>query len=131
MPAHAEAISLAVAACEAADSKQAADLAVLDVAELVGLVELFVIASARSDRQLKAVGEAVEERLRSERDRRPLRREGSPASGWYLLDYGDVVLHLFGEEQREFYALERLWGDVTHLDPLTGEAVEPSDALAT
>lgn len=131
MPAHPEATSLAVAACEAADSKQAADLTVLDVAELVGLVEIFVIATARSDRQLKAVGEAVEERLRNARDRRPLRREGSPASGWYLLDYGDVVVHLFDEEQRDFYALERLWGDVPHLDPLTGEVAAPSDALAT
>jgi ribosome-associated protein len=130
VPAHPEAITLAVAACEAADSKQAADLVVLDVAELVGLVELFVVASARTDRQLKAVAEAVEERLRSEHDRRPLRREGSPDSGWYLLDYGDIVMHLFDEEQREFYALERLWSDVPHLDPLTGEPIAAHDALA-
>lgn len=130
MPADPEAIALAVAACEAADSKQASDLTVLDVGELVGLVEIFVLASARNDRQLSAVSETVEERLRDDHDRRPLRREGSPASGWYLLDYGDVVLHLFDEEQRDYYGLERLWHDVPRLDPVSGEVVAPSDALA-
>lgn len=129
MPAQPDAIAAAVDACVAADGKQATDLLLLDVSELLGLVDVFVIASARTDRQLKAVAEAVEERLRSEHDRRPLRREGTPDSGWYLLDYGDVVCHLFDEEQRDFYLLERLWADVPRLDPVTGE-LRADDAVA-
>jgi ribosome-associated protein len=127
--ADAEAISIAVAASQAADDKQARDLVVLDVSEIIGLVDLFLIASARTDRQLKAVIDAIEERLRADYGRRPLRREGVPDSGWVLLDYGDVVCHLFDEEQRRYYMLERLWADVPRLDPLTGEP-ETADAVA-
>ncbi len=122
MTAAADAIALARDACRAADEKQASDLRILDVSELLGLVDLFVIASARTDRQLRAVAEAVEEQLRDLHGRRPLRREGTPGSGWMLLDYGDVVCHLFDEEQRGFYLLERLWGDVPTIDPVTGES---------
>jgi ribosome-associated protein len=129
VPAEAEAIDVAVAASQAADSKQALDIVLLDVSELIGLVDLFLIASARTDRQLKAVLEAVEGRLRDEHGRRPLRTEGVPESGWVLLDYGDVVCHLFDEERRGYYMLERLWADVPRLDPLTGEH-EPADAIA-
>jgi ribosome-associated protein len=124
LPAHPEAIALAVDACRAADTKQALDLRLLAVADLLALVDLFVIASARSDRQLKAVAEAVEERLREEHGRRPVRREGTAESGWMLIDYGDIVCHLFDEEHRDYYALERLWADVPHLDPLTGAEAE-------
>ncbi|MBW3577570.1 MAG: ribosome silencing factor [Actinobacteria bacterium] len=121
MPATPEAIATAVSACRAADDKQAGDLVVLDVADLLTLVDVFVIATARTDRQLKAVAEGVEERLRGDHGVRPLRREGPVESGWVLLDFGDVVCHLFDQERREFYALERLWADVPHLDPFTGE----------
>lgn len=128
MTAHPDAVAVAVDVCGAADDKQAVDLVLLDVSELLGLVEVFAIASARSDRQLRAVAEAIEERVRSEHDRRPLRREGTANSGWYLLDYGDVVCHLFGEEQRGFYLLERLWSDVPRLDPTSGEPMDADDA---
>jgi ribosome-associated protein len=121
VPAASESIATAVTAGRAADDKQAIDLTLLDVSDLLALVDLFVVATARTDRQLKAIAEEVEHRLREEYERRPLRREGPAESGWLLLDYGDVVCHLFDEEQRAFYALERLWADVPHLDPLTGE----------
>ena len=124
MPADREAIAAAVTACRAADDKQALDLVVIDVADLLALVDVFVLASARTDRQLKAAADAIEDALRQD-GRRPLRREGTPESGWYLLDYGDVVCHIFTEEQRTFYSLERLWADVPQLDPLTGEVLVP------
>jgi ribosome-associated protein len=70
-----------------------------------------VICSVASGPQLKAVTEAVEERIRTGLDRRPVRREGDAEGGWLLLDYIDVVVHVFGEEEREYYDLERLWSD--------------------
>lgn len=124
MPAQDDAITAALTALRAADDKQGSDLVVLEVADLLTLVDLFVIASARNDRQLKAIADAIEEALRSEHDRRPIRREGTPESGWYLLDFGDVVCHLFDEERREYFALERLWSDVPRIDPDTGERVD-------
>jgi ribosome-associated protein len=70
-----------------------------------------VICSASSSRQLKTVIEAVEERVRGELDLRPTRREGDTDAGWLLLDYVDVVVHVFGEDERAYYDLERLWSD--------------------
>lgn len=124
MPAHEESIAAAVTAGRAADDKQGSDLVVLDVADLLTLVDLFLLVSARNDRQLKAIAESIEEAMRREHDRRPLRREGTPDSGWYLLDFGDVVCHLFDEERRSYFALERLWSDVPQIDPLTGDHLD-------
>lgn len=118
-----DAIALAIAAADGADDVKATDLSLLDVSELLAIVDLFLVVTASSDRQLKAVADRIEERLR-ERDRKPLRREGSPAAGWVLLDYGDLVCHLFLPEQRQLYALERLWADVPRLDPTSGEVVQ-------
>ena len=70
-----------------------------------------MLASARSDRQLGTVAEAVQEELQLKHARKPRRREGTRDTGWMLLDYGDVVVHAFTEEQRGFYDLERLWSD--------------------
>ena len=103
--------AIATAAAEAARDKQAADVVVLDVAALLTITDYFVICSVASGPQLKAVTEAVEERIRTELDRRPARREGDAEGGWLLLDYIDVVVHVFGEEEREYYDLERLWSD--------------------
>jgi ribosome-associated protein len=103
--------SIALAATEAARDKQAADVVVLDVAELLSITDFFVICSAASSRQLKTVIEAVEERVRDELDLRPTRREGDTDAGWLLLDYVDVVVHVFGEDERAYYDLERLWRD--------------------
>jgi ribosome-associated protein len=120
VPATAEAVALAVTAADAADDKKATDPTILDVADLLAIVDVFLLVTASSDRQLKAVAESIEDKLRQQ-DRRPLRREGTPSAGWVLLDYGDVVCHLFSAEQRDYYALERLWADVPRRDPRTGE----------
>ncbi|MEX2550328.1 MAG: ribosome silencing factor [Nitriliruptoraceae bacterium] len=122
MPATEEAVQLAVAAAGAADDIKASDLTILDVSDLLVLVDVFLLASAGSDRQLKAIGERIEQNLRDE-GRKPLRREGTPEAGWVLLDYGDLVCHLFTYEQRGIYALERLWADVPRHDVQTGEVL--------
>jgi ribosome-associated protein len=122
VPATEEAIALALAAAEGAEDVKATDLTLLDVADLLAIVDLFLLVTATSDRQLKAAADRIEERLRKD-DRKPLRREGSAAAGWVLLDYGELVCHLFLPEQRQLYALERLWADVPHLDPHTGANV--------
>jgi ribosome-associated protein len=129
VPATDEAVALAVTAADAADDVKATDLTILDVADLLSLVDVFLLATASSDRQLKAMAEKIEERLRAA-DRKPLRREGTPASGWVLLDYGDLVCHLFSAEQRDFYSLERLWSDVPRRDVVTGAPLEPGDHAA-
>ena len=122
MPAQSDAVELARVAVAGADDKKATDLAVLDVADIMAVVDVFVLASTRNERQLKAAAESIEDQVRDRLDRRPLRREGTPASGWFLLDYGDVVCHVFDEDQRAFYDLDRLWADVPRIDPQTGEA---------
>jgi ribosome-associated protein len=129
VPATADAIALAVAAADAADDKKATDLTILDVADLLAVVDLFLLVTTTSDRQLRAVSDGIEERLRQD-GRKPVRREGEPSSGWVVLDFEDVVCHLFSTEQREFYALERLWADVPRYDPRTGEPLPPGGALS-
>lgn len=130
MPATDEAIALALAAADGADDVKATDLAILDVADLLAIVDLFLLCSTSSDRQLKAAADRIEERLR-EQGRKPLRREGSAASGWLLLDFGDLVCHLFSTEQRDLYALEKLWADVPRRDPRTGEIQDHAVVMAT
>jgi ribosome-associated protein len=129
VPATDEAVALAVLAADAADDVKATDLAILDVADLLALVDVFLLATAASDRQLKAVAERIEDRLR-EADRKPLRREGTAEGGWILLDFGDLVCHLFATEQRDYYSLERLWADVPRRDVHTGEVVAAPAVLA-
>lgn len=126
MPALPYSVDLAVSAARAADDKKADDLSILEVADILNVVDLFVLATAGSDRQLNAIADEVERVLREEHERKPVRREGTPASGWVLLDYGDIVCHLFSTEQREFYSLERLWADVPRRDVSTGEPVPGS-----
>ncbi|MDX1657402.1 MAG: ribosome silencing factor [Nitriliruptorales bacterium] len=125
MPAQPDAIEAACAAVQAAEEKKAANPVILEVADVLAVVDLFAIVSVGNERQLKAVADEVERVLREDLDRRPLRREGAPASGWVLLDYGDVVCHLFVTDRRDFYALERLWADVPRRDPASGELLEP------
>jgi ribosome-associated protein len=126
VPATDETVAIALAAAAAAADKKATDLLILEVGDIIAVVDLFLLATARSDRQLKAVTESIEERLREQYGLRPLRREGTPASGWILLDFGDLCCHVFSTEQRDFYSLERLWADVPRRDPSTGAAVAPT-----
>jgi ribosome-associated protein len=100
----------------AADSKKASDTLVLDVGDIIGITEAFVITSAANTRQVRTVVDEVERQLRSEGDRRPRSVEGLETESWVLLDYGDFVVHVFLTETREFYNLERLWADAPRID---------------
>jgi ribosome-associated protein len=97
-------------AVSAAEDRQAIDLKVLDLAEISDFTDYFLICSGANDRQVQAIAEAVDEVLRAEKIR-PLHQEGMNAGNWILLDYGDFIVHVFRDETRRFYALERLWGD--------------------
>jgi len=120
-----ESRELAVVAARAAAAKQAEDVLVLEVGPILAIVDFFVICSGTSVRQVKTVVEEVEKALRAE-GVRPVRREGEGDTGWVLLDYVDVVVHVFGQEQREYYGLERLWLDAARIDwmPDARSAVE-------
>lgn len=105
----------ALAAARAAASKQAEDIAILDVQGLIVITDYFVICSAETERQVKTIVEEVEKALRGI-DRKPVRREGETEGRWVLLDYVDVVVHVFADEEREYYDLERLWRDAPRVD---------------
>jgi len=110
-----ESRSVAVAAARAAAAKQAADVTILDVRGLIVITDYFVICSGSTERQVRTIVEEVEKALRGD-DRRPVRREGETEARWVLLDYVDVVVHAFVEEEREYYDLERLWRDAPRVD---------------
>jgi ribosome-associated protein len=92
------------------------DVVVLEVAEVLALCGWFVIASAANDRQVKAICDEVEHQVHDSGGPKPKRIEGLSDRQWVLMDYGDVVVHVFQQEQREFYDLERLWSDVPRVD---------------
>ena len=87
----------------------------LDVCGLVGFADFFVLMSGGSARQLDAIQDEVTGKLKKENKVKSLRREGSTDSGWLLLDYGDVIVHIFSLEQRQYYQLDELWGDADTL----------------
>jgi ribosome-associated protein len=97
-------------AARAADSKQAMDLVALDVSEPLPLTDVFLRASGRNARNVLAIAEEVEDRL-AEHGVKALRREGRSEGRWVLIDFGDIVVHVFHEEDRLYYSLERLWRD--------------------
>lgn len=97
-------------AVSAADDRQAVELKVLELGEVSDFTDYFVICSGNSARQVQAIAGAIEERLR-EAGVRPLHVEGMRSGSWVLLDYGAFVIHVFQQENRRFYGLERLWGD--------------------
>jgi ribosome-associated protein len=104
------AIELARAAASAASDKIATDIIALDVSEHLVITDAFVVASAPNDRQVRAIVEEVEERL-EKLGAKPIRREGLREGRWVLIDFGEVVVHVQHDEDREYYALERLWRD--------------------
>jgi ribosome-associated protein len=104
------ATELGLAAAQAAADKLARDILLLDVSEQLVITDVFLLASAPSDRQVLSVVDAIEERLR-ELGTKPVRREGEKEGRWVLLDFGEVVVHVQQEEERIYYALERLWKD--------------------
>jgi len=97
-------------AVAAADDRKAVDLKVLHLEKVTDFTDYFLICSGTSERQVQAIADAVLERMREEKVR-PLHVEGYNRGQWVLLDYGDFVVHIFQDEPRKFYALERLWGD--------------------
>ncbi|MBM3187333.1 MAG: ribosome silencing factor [Chloroflexi bacterium] len=85
------------------------DILLLDISDITLIADYFVIATAETERQLKAIAEDVTARLKTDHDKAPLSVEGAPASGWILLDFGSIVVHLFSPSQRSRYRLEELW----------------------
>ncbi|WP_116044774.1 ribosome silencing factor [Amycolatopsis palatopharyngis] len=115
MAATAEARDLATAAAHAAADKKASDIVVLDVSDQLVITDAFVIASAPNERQVGAIVDNVEEKLRVA-GHKPVRREGAREGRWVLLDYVDVVVHVQHDEERSFYGLERLWKDCPRIE---------------
>jgi ribosome-associated protein len=128
MTASARSIELAEAAVVAAADKLASDLTILDVSDQLVITDCFVLASAPNDRQVRAVVDAIEERLLA-LGAKPVRREGEREGRWVLLDYVDIVVHVQHSEERTYYALERLWKDCPTV-PLPAAAVPPADRAA-
>lgn len=108
--ASAEAIELAQQAAEAAEDKLATDIVAIDVSQYLVITDVFLLCTAANDRQVRAVVDAIEERLQR-LGAKPLRREGEKEGRWVLLDFGDIVVHVQMAEERVHYALERLWKD--------------------
>ena len=110
MTATARAVELAQIAAEAAAEKLASDIIAYDVSEQLVITDIFLLCSAANDRQIRAIVDEIEEKLR-QAGARPVRTEGERERRWVLLDYLDVVIHVQHAEERVYYALERLWKD--------------------
>jgi ribosome-associated protein len=107
---------LARTAAQAGDGKGAREVVILEVGEILVVADEFVVMSAPNDRQVKAIVEEIEKKVAEAGLGDPLRVEGRDERRWVLLDYGDVVVHVFLDEVRGYYELERLWGDVSRVD---------------
>src|SRR5690242_9431732 len=110
MTATTEAIALAHIAAQAAADKLATDIVLIDVSDRLAITDVFVVATGSNERQVEAIVDEVEEKLRIA-GVKPIRREGHRDGRWVLLDYGEIVVHVQHAEERTFYALERLWKD--------------------
>jgi ribosome-associated protein len=121
-------IAIARTAARAATDKIAQDIVAMDVSERLAITDVFLVASAPSERQVNAIVDGIEEEL-AKQDLKPVRREGRSEGRWVLLDYAEVVIHVQHQEDRVFYALERLWGDCPKVDlQLEDEAVAAAPA---
>ncbi len=119
-------VRLAVAA---ALDKKAFDLDVLSVGALTSIADYFIITSANSERQAQAIADNILSQLRDELKVKPLLVEGTTPGRWILLDFGDFIVHIFTEDVRRFYGLERLWGDAPNVTADYAEGAErPRDA---
>jgi ribosome-associated protein len=110
MTASTEAVEMAAVAARAAAAKLGDDVLVIDVSDHLVITDCFVIASASNERQVNAIVDEVEDKMRAA-GHKPARREGTKEGRWTLLDYVDIVVHVQHTDEREFYALERLWRD--------------------
>lgn len=104
------ALELVAIAAQAAHDKQAQQVLAFDVSEQLAITDAFVLASANNERLVSAIVDEIEDKLR-EAGAKPIRREGQREGRWVLLDYGEIVVHVQHEDERAFYALERLWSD--------------------
>ncbi len=108
-------MDLARVAAAAADDKLASDVVAIDVSEYLALTDMFVLATGNNERQIGAIVDEVEDRLR-EAGVKALRREGAREGRWVLLDFGDIIVHVQHTQEREFYSLDRLWRDCPLVD---------------
>jgi len=128
LPVTERALELAMTAAQAAADKKAQDIVIIDVAEQLAITDAFVIASASNERQVVAIVDAVEEALINLPEKaKPVRREGERQGRWVLLDFIDVVVHIQHAEEREFYALDKLWKDCPTV-PFVDRALADADA---
>jgi ribosome-associated protein len=121
---------LALTAAQAAADKLATDIVLIDVSERLAITDVFVVATGNNERQVEAIVDGVEEKLRLAGSK-PIRREGQRDGRWVLLDYGDIVVHVQHSEERIFYSLERLWKDcpfIPFVDAATPAAAAASPA---
>jgi ribosome-associated protein len=109
-------VARARVAVEAAAEKKGVDLAILDVGDVLSIIDLFVLVSASNARQVRTIVDEVERALTGHDGSKPISVEGLADASWVLLDYGDVVVHVFLDATRSYYDLDRLWGDVPRLD---------------
>lgn len=110
MTATQRAVELVTIAAQAASDKLAEHIVAFDVSDQLVITDAFVLCSAPNDRQVRSIVDAIEEKLR-EADAKPVRREGERDGRWVLIDYGEIVVHVQHEEERMYYALERIWRD--------------------
>ena len=101
---------LAKVAVDAAYDKKASDIILLDIRDVTTIADYFVICSGNNTRQIEAIAAAIDEELEKQ-GARVLHKEGVADSGWLLLDFGDIIVHIFGAKEREYYRLERLWSE--------------------
>ncbi|HEY4578032.1 MAG TPA: ribosome silencing factor [Yaniella sp.] len=110
-------------AAQAAATRQAENISAVDVADRLGITDAFFFASAPSERQVKSIIEEIEDDLREQLELKPIRREGQTEGRWVLLDYGHFVIHVQHNEERDNYALDRLWSDAPQIElPQTEES---------
>jgi ribosome-associated protein len=107
---------MAAAIAELASDRKALDIIALDLRGMIGYADYFVICSGRSDRQTRAIHDAIHQGMKSEHAVLPARTEGLGEAHWILMDYLDVVVHIFTPETREYYRLEQLWGEAPALE---------------
>ena len=110
-----EATTRALVAAGAASAKSGHDVVVLDVGPIISIIECFVLASATNTRQVRTIVDEIEQALRAHDDSRPISIEGRDDATWVLLDYGDIVVHVFLAETRAYYDLDRLWADAPRI----------------
>ncbi|MDO5368645.1 ribosome silencing factor [Kocuria sp.] len=130
MTAFPESVEIIRTAALAADEKKAENIVAFDVSDSLAITDAFMLASAPNERQVAAVVDAIEDKLIQEHKVKPLRREGRGEGRWVLLDFGDIVIHVLHDEDRAFYALERLWGDSPKISLNLPEQVSTSNGDA-